>query len=40
MIWIKTNTALTFDNPDDYNKIKPDDRISLVGLNKLKPNEV
>jgi aconitate hydratase len=32
--------ALTFDNPNDYDKIKPDDKISLVGLNKLAPNEV
>ncbi|CAF4336215.1 unnamed protein product, partial [Rotaria magnacalcarata] len=24
--------ALTFDNPDDYNKIKPSDRISLIDL--------
>ena len=32
--------ALTFDNPADYDKIKPDDRISLIGLNKLAPNEV
>jgi len=31
--------ALTFDNPSDYDKIKPDDKISLVGLNKLAPNE-
>jgi aconitate hydratase len=32
--------ALTFDNPSDYDKIKPDDKISLIGLNKLAPNEV
>jgi aconitate hydratase len=32
--------ALTFDNPKDYDKIKPDDKISLIGLNKLAPNEV
>jgi aconitate hydratase len=32
--------ALTFDNPSDYDKIKPDDKISLVGLNKLAPNLV
>ena len=32
--------GLTFDNPADYDKIKPDDRISLLGLNKLAPNEV
>ena len=32
--------ALTFDNPSDYDKIKPDDKLSLVGLNKLAPNEV
>jgi len=29
---------LTFDNPDDYNKIKPDDKLSLIGLNKLAPD--
>lgn len=32
--------ALTFENPSDYDKIKPDDKISLIGLNKLAPNEV
>ena len=32
--------ALTFDNPSDYDKIKPDDKISLVGLNKLAPGVV
>jgi aconitate hydratase len=32
--------ALTFDNPADYDKIKPDDKISLIGLNKLAPGEV
>jgi aconitate hydratase len=32
--------ALTFDNPADYDKIKPDDKISLIGLNKLAPNTV
>ncbi|CAF3355675.1 unnamed protein product [Rotaria sp. Silwood1] len=31
--------ALTFDDPTDYDKIKSDDKISLVGLNKLTPNE-
>lgn len=31
--------ALTFDNPSDYDKIKGDDKVSLVGLNKLAPNE-
>ncbi|CAF4989443.1 unnamed protein product, partial [Rotaria socialis] len=31
--------ALTFDNPSDYDKIKPDDKLSLVGLNKLAPNK-
>lgn len=31
--------ALTFDNPNDYDKIKGDDKISLVGLDKLAPNE-
>ena len=28
--------ALTFANPDDYEKIKETDRISLVGLNHLE----
>jgi len=31
--------ALTFSNPDDYNKIQEDDRISLVGLNDLEPQK-
>ncbi|CAF5035800.1 unnamed protein product, partial [Rotaria magnacalcarata] len=31
--------ALTFDNPSDYDKIKPDDKLSLVDLNKLAPNK-
>jgi aconitate hydratase len=31
--------ALTFSNPDDYNKIQEDDRISLIGLNKLEPQK-
>ncbi|UJR25839.1 hypothetical protein I4U23_007189 [Adineta vaga] len=31
--------ALTFDNPADYDKIKSDDKISLLGLNKLAPNQ-
>jgi len=30
--------ALTFSNPDDYDKILEDDKISLVELNKLEPN--
>ena len=30
--------ALTFGNPDDYDKILEDDRVSLVGLNALEPN--
>ena len=30
--------ALTFNNPDDYNKILEDDKISLVGLNELEPD--
>lgn len=32
--------ALTFDNPSDYDKIKPDDKLSLLGLDKLAPNTV
>ncbi len=31
--------ALTFENPEDYEKIKEDDRISLVGLNEIKPDK-
>jgi aconitate hydratase len=30
--------ALTFSNPDDYDKILEDDKISLVDLNKLEPH--
>ncbi|MDX1533719.1 MAG: aconitase family protein, partial [Nitrosopumilaceae archaeon] len=29
--------ALTFDNPDDYEKIQENDKISLVGLDSLAP---
>ncbi len=29
--------ALTFDNQNDYEKIKENDRISIIGLNNLKP---
>jgi aconitate hydratase len=31
--------ALTFSNPDDYEKIQEDDKISLVGLNNLEPQK-
>ncbi len=31
--------ALTFVNPEDYEKIQEDDRISLVGLNELEPQK-
>ena len=31
--------ALTFSNPDDYNKILEDDKISLLNLNGLEPNK-
>lgn len=31
--------ALTFDNPDDYEKILEDDKISLVGLHGLEPGK-
>ena len=31
--------ALTFSNPDDYNKILEDDKISLMDLNKLEPHK-
>ncbi len=31
--------ALTFNNPDDYEKILEDDKISLVGLDRLEPGK-
>ncbi len=31
--------ALTFSNPDDYEKILEDDKISLLGLNNLEPQK-
>ncbi|MDH3825113.1 MAG: aconitase family protein, partial [Nitrosopumilus sp.] len=31
--------ALTFSNPDDYEKIQEDDKISLVGLSNLEPKK-
>ena len=31
--------ALTFDNPDDYEKILEDDKISLIDLNGLEPGK-
>ncbi len=31
--------ALTFSNPDDYNKILEDDRLSLIGLNNLEQHK-
>lgn len=31
--------ALTFSNPDDYNKIQEDDKISLIGLDNLEPHK-
>ena len=31
--------ALTFENPDDYNKIQEDDKISLLGLNEIEPQK-
>jgi len=31
--------ALTFNNPDDYNKILEDDKISLIDLNDLEPHK-
>ena len=30
--------ALTFENPVDYEKIKENDKISLLGLNDIKPS--
>ena len=31
---------LTFADPMDYDKIKPDDKVSLLGLNNLTPEQV
>jgi len=31
--------ALTFSNPDDYDKIQEDDKVSLLGLNNLEPQK-
>jgi aconitate hydratase len=31
--------AITFDNPDDYDKIKEDDRIDVVGLTEFAPGK-
>ncbi len=31
--------ALTFSNPDDYEKILEDDKVSLVGLNEFQPDK-
>lgn len=31
---------LTFANPADYDKIRPDDKISLLGLKDLAPGKV
>ena len=31
--------ALTFSNPDDYEKILEDDKVSILGLNDLAPNK-
>jgi aconitate hydratase len=28
---------LTFDNPADYDKIREDDRVSIIGLKEIKP---
>jgi len=30
---------LTFVNPDDYNKIKEDDKVSIIGLKDIAPNK-
>ena len=31
---------LTFSNPDDYDKITPDDKVSLLGLKVMQPGKV
>ena len=28
---------LTFNNPDDYTRVRPDDKVSLLGLTSLAP---
>lgn len=30
---------MTFANPSDYDKVQPDDKISLLGLNDLAPGK-
>jgi aconitate hydratase len=31
--------ALTFENPDDYDRLQQGDKVSLVGLNEIAPNK-
>ena len=31
---------LVFENPSDYDKIQPDDRVSLLGLADIAPGKV
>ena len=31
--------ALTFENPDDYDRLQQGDKVSLIGLNALAPNK-
>ena len=31
---------LTFANPDDYDRVQPSDRVSILGLTDLAPNKV
>ena len=31
---------LTFSDPADYDKVQPDDRVSLVGLSEFAPGKV
>ena len=31
--------ALTFVNPDDYNKVQPDDRVGILGLEHFAPGK-
>lgn len=46
--WLSTETnlkkqgllPLTFSNPADYDKIRPDDKISIIGLKTFAPGKV
>lgn len=46
LIFLETNLKkqgllpLTFNNPSDYDKIRPDDKISIKGLETFTPGKV